>query len=303
MRSFALIGFGYWGQRLARNMHDVGILKVVCDVDESALLRGRENFLDVDFVGDYKSILNDDEIKGVFIAVPAPLHYAVAYDCLVAGKDVFVEKPLSMSFREGKELVFLAKDTGRILMVGHTFLYHPCVQQLQKMVDGGELGVLKHAISTRLNFGRFRKDENALWTLAPHDLSIILFLCRYKNHEKISYSAASDDVASLNMTFRDGFQAYINVSRMNPFRERRLTVVGSKGMAVFDSEKPWKEKLVFYSVEDCSPRAIAVPAIEPLREECLHFVDCCLTRKQPLTHGETGLQVLALLEEAEKTIR
>jgi UDP-2-acetamido-3-amino-2,3-dideoxy-glucuronate N-acetyltransferase len=256
----------------------------------------------------------------VAIAAPAVHHYALAKQALLAGKDVFVEKPLCLAETEARELVDLAQQTGRTLMVGHLLRYHPCVETLLAMVSRGELGKLYYITSNRLNLGKIRHEENALWSFAPHDLSVILALNGNRLPEQVrcvggTYLApgVADTTLTL-MTFAGGVQAHVYVSWLNPFKEQKLTVVGSQGMAVFDDMQPDGRKLVVYRqyltwADGRTPtptkapgEPVAVPETEPLRNECAHFLDCCRTRATPRTDSREGLRVLQVLQLAQRSL-
>ena len=318
LRSLALIGAGYWGKNLARNFNALGALHTICDVSASSL-----NAFAYDAVqktSNVENVFSDSKIRSIAIAAPAAQHFRLAKQALESGKDVFVEKPLCLKEEEGEELVRMAQKSGLILMVGHLLHYHPLIQKLQQLVLQGELGRLHYIISNRLNLGKFRREENALWSFAPHDLSIILSLAGGDFPAKVQCTGEAylnDGVSDTTLTilrFADGLRAHAFVSWLNPFKEQKLTVVGSQGMAVFDDTKPWREKLILYrdyltwaEGRFPTPNKLAgeffdVAESEPLQNECAHFLECCRDRNVPRTDGHEGLRVLRLLQMAQQSL-
>ncbi|SCA63112.1 Uncharacterized protein SCG7086_AJ_00130 [Chlamydiales bacterium SCGC AG-110-P3] len=319
-KTVAVVGAGYWGKNLVRNMYELGALSTVCDVNESLLDKHSEQCPGISVTTNFKSVLQDPAIQQVVIATPGHTHFPLAKQALEAGKDLYVEKPLCLSAQEGRELVELAQKHGRILMVGHILQYHPCVQMLQQMLQDGQLGKLQHVVSNRLNLGKIQTKESALWALAPHDISVILSLCGNQLPEQLRCLGGdylSDGVADVTMTtmrFPDKVQAHIYVSWLNPFKEQKLVLIGSKGMLVFDDTKDWEHKLVLYRdpvtwthgnrpIENRGEgEYIKVEFKEPLKEECRHFLSCCITRETPKTSGSEGLRVLQVLQAAEASL-
>jgi len=317
-RNIAVIGCGYWGKNLVRNFAELGALHTICDVDPQKLESLKSLYPRVNTEIDYLKVLGNEEIKGVVLATPAALHYSMAREALLAGKDTFVEKPLALSVAEGKELVELVEVEDKILMAGHLLEYHPVVKKLKELVDMGELGKIQYVYSNRLNLGRFRTEENILWSFAPHDISIILLLLGGEMPYEVSASGGYylhkdiADVTVTNMSFKSGVRAHIFVSWLHPFKEQRLVVVGDKKMAEFNDTHP-KDKLLLYSHEiewiERSPVAyleepevVAVPSEEPLRIECQDFIECVRTRKKPKVDGHKGLQVLEILSSCQKSL-
>jgi UDP-2-acetamido-3-amino-2,3-dideoxy-glucuronate N-acetyltransferase len=319
-KTYALVGVGRWGKNLARNLHRLNVLHTICDTREDLLDAFQQNYPDVNFSSNYQSVLKNPEISQIVIAAPALLHYKLAKEALLAKKDVYVEKPLCVDSAEGEELIELAKKGGQILMVGHLLQYHPCVQKLQEMVGKGDLGKLQYIVSNRLNLGSIRTEENALWNFAPHDVSVILSLCGHKLPEQVRCTGAccvTTGIADATLTtlkFDNDLKAHIFVSWLHPFKEQKLTVVGTHGMAVFDDTKPWKEKLVFYpsyikweegripQIDQKGAVFVEVLEKEPLFEECSHFIKCCRERVAPRTDGEEGLRVLKVLQAAQSSL-
>lgn len=312
-KSLALIGAGNWGKNLARNFHALGVLHTICDVKETVQYPG------VQFTTNVKTVLENPTITQVAIAAPAALHYTLAKQALLAGKDTYVEKPLCLDTVEGEELISLAKSKNLILMVGHLLQYHPCVIRLHELVNAGELGKLQYIVSNRLNLGTIRTEENALWSFAPHDISVILSLCgqtplevRCTGEAYLTKNVV--DTALTTLRFPNSVRAHIYTSWIHPFKEQKLVVVGSQGMATFDDLKPWNEKLQLVrnpvkwtqgnipQANKSEPQNIEVPQSEPLQDECAHFLKCCAERTRPRTDGLEGLRVLRVLQEAQSCL-
>ena len=319
-RDLALVGAGYWGKNLARNFHALGALRTLCDRSEEILASYGSDYDKVQKTATFEAILEDKEVTKVAIAAPAVLHHRLAKAALLAGKDVYVEKPLCLDVTEAEELVALASQQDRILMVGHLLQYHPCVTEIQRLVKQGELGRLQYITSNRLNLGKIRQEENALWSFAPHDISVILSLLGGQLPQQVrcvGESYLTPGVVDTTMTtfrFADNVRAHVYVSWLNPFKEQKLTVVGSRGMVVFDDTKPWKEKLVIHrdyltwsdgrtpTPNKTLGAVIVVEELEPLAEECRHFLACCFERTTPRTDGREGLNVLQVLKAAQASL-
>ena len=313
----AVVGSGYWGRNLVRNFQQLGALRVVCDTREEPVQEARAQY-GVRTTSDVDSVLNDEEIDGVVIAAPAALHFQLAAKCLLHDKDVYVEKPLALHVEEGRQLVQLASERNRVLMVGHILEYHPAILELRRLVRNGELGRLQYINSSRLNLGKLRTEENILWSFAPHDISAILFLLeetpiRVSAHGGSYVDPRTVDTTLTTCEFASGVQAHIFVSWLHPFKEQKLAVVGSKKMAVFDDVQR-EHKLVLYSHRidwlDRTPVAhkadgevVELPPCEPLRLECEHFLHCIRTRGVPRTSGASALRVLQVLEACEQSRR
>jgi UDP-2-acetamido-3-amino-2,3-dideoxy-glucuronate N-acetyltransferase len=312
-----LAGCGYWGRNLARNLHQMGHLLAVCDPSAKALKEVKAAYRGVKTTRDYTDLLEDGKVKAVAVAAPAALHYDLARKALLAGKDVFVEKPLALRVPQAEELVELARDKKRILMVGHILEYHPAIRKLKELVDAGELGEIHYVYSNRLNLGKVRQEENILWSFAPHDISVILLLVGALP-EWASTSGQhylQHDVADVTMTclaFPGKARAHIFVSWLHPFKEQKLVVVGSRKMAVFDDViKEGKLKIFDKGIEWKDGRPVTrqtaestlfFPEMEPLREELAHFVECVRSRKAPRTDGANGLRVLRVLDACQRSI-
>jgi len=320
MQNLALIGAGYWGRNLARNFHELGALALVCDSSDEVLAAQSAAFPGIRVTKSVEDVMADASITRVAIAAPAARHFDLALRALQAGKDVFVEKPLALDVREGLTLVDLAEKNGRILMVGHLLQYHPCVRAIQRLVAEGQLGKLQYITSNRLNLGKIRREENALWSFAPHDISVVLSLVGGEMPDRVRCVGEAylhegvADVTLTTMSFPGGVNAHVHVSWINPFKEQRLTVVGSHGMLVFDDTLPWAEKVMLYrqplvweggvvpTVKKAAGEAVVVPEEEPLRLECAHFVECCEERRAPVTDGQEGLRVLEVLNAAQRSL-
>ena len=317
MIRIAHVGHGYWGKNLARNFHELGNLAVVSDpvaaVAEAAAAAygvGTASFEDV---------VADPGIDAVSIASPAGLHYRHAKAALEAGKHVYVEKPLALAVAEAEELRDLAAKRGLTLMVGHLLQYHPVYVRLQELVKAGELGRLHHVYSNRLSLGKFRTEENVLWSFAPHDISMILGLIDGEPEVvtaqgNVAYTPGVADLVMAQMRFAGGTTAHVFVSWMHPFKEQRLVVIGENGMAVFEDSQPvWEDKLVIYrhKIDRSGPvptpakadaERVVVEKAEPLKEECRHFIRCIENHTVPRTDGREGLAVLRVLDAAEKAL-
>ncbi len=313
----AAVGAGYWGRNLVRVMNDLGALAVIVDpVLEQGAFPGVD--APVHHSDQLDIVLADPAVTAVVIATPAATHGAVARRCLEAGKHCFVEKPLALDLGEAQELVELAKDRGLVLMVGHLLQYHAAFEKLRSLVAEGVLGRIQYVYSNRLNLVKFRREENALWSFAPHDISMILSLVGEEPNE-VSATGSSylhpgvADVTTTHLAFPGGARAHIFVSWLHPVKEQKLVVVSDRGMAVFDDREPWDTKLMLYRHEvswrDGSPEpvpaegeAVALEQSEPLRRECQHFLDMVATGGQPITDGAEGVRVLRVLDAAQRSL-
>lgn len=309
-KNIAVIGAGYWGKNLIRVFYKLNVLKVICDSDKNILEKRKTEYPGVETTANFQEILKDKEIKAAAIAAPAATHYQLTKKALNAGKDVFAEKPLALNAKEGKELVNLAKKKKLILMVGHLLHYHPAIVELKKIIKKGTLGNIRYIYSNRLNFGKLRKEENVLWSFAPHDISLIInILGKPKKAVSFQKSYLQKNVADTTLSileFKKGQAAHIFVSWLNPFKEQKFVVIGSKAMAVFDDQA--EDKLIIYphkinwkgdtpEAQKSNGIAVKLEDKEPLTEEIKHFLKCLKTRKEPLTNGQEGLDVLRILEK------
>ena len=312
----AVAGCGAWGRNLVRTFHSLGALQWLCDADPLALDRQARQVPGVKTTTRFEDLLTSD-VSAIVLATPAALHYVNARAALRAGKDVFVEKPLALRYHEGRELVELADALDRVLMVGHILQYHPAVVRLRELVAANELGPLWYVYSNRLNLGRVRREENILWSFAPHDLSVIHSLIG-SEPETVSaigstyLQAGIADTTVTNLRFANGIGAHIFVSWLHPYKEQRLVVVGERKMAVFDDTRPTGKLRIHdkgFHLADGIPVqrneaevVIEVDDAEPLRRECEHFLDCVTRRTPPLTDGISALSVLAMLEASQRSM-
>jgi UDP-2-acetamido-3-amino-2,3-dideoxy-glucuronate N-acetyltransferase len=315
--NIAVIGAGYWGRNLVRNFYQLGTLAWVCDEKEEALEDVRAKY-GVKTTHHLEEVIGDPTVDAVVIAVPAARHFEVARSCLLRGKDVFVEKPLALHAAEGKELINLASERSRILMVGHILQYHPAILELKKLIRQGELGRIQYIYSSRLNLGKLRVEENILWSFAPHDISAILFLLdetptMVASHGGKHLNGQILDTTITTCDFKSGVNAHIFVSWLHPFKEQKFAIVGDKKMAVFDDMEN-EHKLVLYPhrinwvdrvpvAQKSDGEVVTLPKDEPLRRECEHFLECIRTRQEPRTGGESALRVLEVLESCELSAR
>ncbi|MEP6651714.1 MAG: Gfo/Idh/MocA family oxidoreductase [Myxococcales bacterium] len=327
------IGFGYWGPNVLRNLVALPDVRVtwVAETDPKRAAEAGRVAAGSRSASDYHQLLTADDVDAVVVTAPAAAHFAMARDALQAGKHVLVEKPLASTGAECRELISLAEKAGKVLMVGHTFLYSPPVRQLKGYVDQGTLGKVLYLYAQRVNLGRVRKDVNALWNFAPHDVSIISYLL---GKEPVSVSARGfdyvqpgiADVVFMTLVYPENVAAHVHISWLDPLKVRRMTVVGDKQMAVYDDTSS-DAKLAIYdrgvdklptpdSPRDFSDFAefqlkvrsgdVVIPAVdfkEPLRAECAHFVECVRTGARPFTDGVHGLGVVAALEAAERSMK
>ncbi|NWF94044.1 MAG: Gfo/Idh/MocA family oxidoreductase [Syntrophaceae bacterium] len=325
MINVAVVGAGAWGKNHIRVFSELPNvrLKYVCDSDPSKLQPIKKSYPQLKTVENLEPILHDPEVNGIIIASSAISHYPLSRDALLADKDVLVEKPIALNSKEAEEMLEISESRGRVLMVGHLLIYHPVVDRLKEMVDSGGLGNIYYIYTQRVNLGVIRQDENALLSFAPHDLSVILHLL---NEEPVIVSAHGEsyiqsgieDVVFLSLRFSDGKMANIHLSWLDPHKVRKITIVGSKKMAVFDDMEV-SEKLKIYDKGVGSPSYssygeylslrfgdITIPSIkmiEPLRAEAEDFVQCIESRKEPKTGGRDGLKVLRILMAAQKSLK
>ncbi len=328
MIKVGLIGCGAWGKNLLRNFANLPgcVLLSCCDENPKQMEKLRPGYPGVEFTNDHKEIIENPNLDAVVIATPPATHYQLCRAAMLSGKDVFVEKPLVLDTKQGEELVELAEKKKRILMVGHIMEYHAATLKLKEYVDGGELGKIYYLYSTRVNLGMVRDIENALWSFAPHDISMILFLL---GEAPVSVTATGEcylqrdkgieDVVFMNMRFDDGTMAHVHVSWLDPHKERRLTVVGDKKMAVFDdtrsAEKIWIYDKGVDTKQDYSTYGEylslrfgdvlipQIPSTEPLKTECQHFIDCVQNRNAPRSDGRDGLRVSKVLDAAHRSLK
>jgi len=326
MINIGVVGIGGWGKNLARNYFQIpeSNLKYICDLDEKKLEQAKSQYPGTTMTKEFDDLINDEDLHAVVIATTAPGHFPLGKAALEAGKDVYIEKPLVLTVAEAEELIECAEKHDRILMVGHLLEYHPVVNYLKDIIKKGELGDILYIYAQRVNLGTVRGDENALWNFAPHDISVILYLL---DKEPSDVSARGqcylqkdiEDVVFLSLNFNGESMAHVHVSWLDPHKIRKITVVGSKKMAVFD-DLEGNEKLRLYDKgakfsDDYNTFAeyiglrfgdITIPHIkvgEPLRLECTHFLDCIRDRKQPVSDGYDGLRVVKVLDAAQQSLK
>ncbi len=314
----AVAGSGYWGKNLVRNYHRIGALKLICDKNETVLASFKKQYPDIETCIAFSDLLTREDIQGIVIAAPAETHYTLAREALLAGKHVFVEKPMALKEDEGEELIAISEEKSRILMVGHLMQYHPVFVRLRELAASGELGRINYIYSHRLNLGKIRREENILWSFAPHDISMILSLAG-EDPEKVFTTGGNylhqkiADVTTTHLEFPSGLRAHIFVSWLHPFKEQKLVLVGDRKMAVFDDTRTWPEKLLLYPhqirwqnnipVPDrAEPEQPDIPESEPLRLECEHFLHCISTGDRPVTDGNEGLRVLRILNRSQRSL-
>lgn len=313
----AVFGYGQWGRNLVRVFYEMGVLAALCDARPEALAEAQKRYHGLRLTTDASSLLGGSDADAVVIATPAETHFELAKAALEAGKDVFVEKPLALRTSEADVLGRLAKSRKRVLMVGHLLRYHPAVVRLKEMCVAGELGRLEYAYSNRLNLGRVRREENALWSFAPHDVSVLLHLF---DALPVQVSAVGGtylqpnipDVSVSNLLFERGARAHIFVSWLHPFKEQKLVVVGEKNMAVFDDLNPFAKLMLFdkniemvngnFTTRRPEGTPVKIDSTEPLRRECEHFLDCLRTRQTPHTDAQEGQRVLRVLEACQRSL-
>jgi len=320
LKNIAVIGAGYWGRNLVRNFHELGVLKTICDGAQTVRDEMARTYPEAAVTAAVTDVLADPAVTGVVIAAPAALHFELATAALQAGKHVFVEKPLALTRADGAALVHLAAQCRRTLFVGHILHYHAAVIRLKELIRAGVIGRLQYIYSRRLSFGKIRREENILWSFAPHDISLILSL----TGEEPSYvdavgsnflHARIADVTMTNLKFPSGIGAHIFVSWLNPYKEQKLVVVGSEGMLVFDDTEPIATKLMHYPHKinwqnnlpvphkgESEPVDIAPLWKEPLKAECEAFLTAVGSGVPPLTSGEEGLRVLKILEISQASL-
>lgn len=313
----ACIGGGYWGKNLVRNFYDLDALECICEINPATREQLKQRHPGVRLTDSVDEVLANPAVDGVVIATPAVTHENLVRQALLSDKDVFVEKPLCLSVEVGRKLVDLAHEKHRLLMVGHLLWYHPAVLKLKNLIDEGELGRVEYIYSNRLNLGKIRREENILWSFAPHDISVILGLIG-EMPDSVKAQGGNylhDQIADVTLSllsFPSGVKAHVFVSWLHPYKEQKLIVVGDRQMAVFDDLEP-VNKLVLYphaihwkNHQPIPDRAAAKPlpveVVEPLRMECQHFLECMRTRQSPLTDGSEGLRVLAVLQQCQDAL-
>lgn len=318
-----IVGLGYWGPNLARNLGALADAELtwICDSDEGRLNEQAIVHRQARATTDFAELLGDESLDAVVIAANVRHHASLAKRALAAGKHVFVEKPLGATLAETADLVDAADRSGRVAMVGHLLEYHPGVERLKQLVDDGDLGDIRYVYASRVNLGQIRSDESALWSLGPHDVSVILALLDEEPVEmwargECFMQPGVEDVVFGYLRFPSGIAAHLHLSWLDPHKERRITVVGSERMATFDDMKTEGKLTVydkgfeqsFHSHSEYMARSgdIWQPRIsneEPLRIECAHFIECVRTGATPRTDARSGLRVVRVLEGLQNALR
>jgi len=325
MLKLSVIGVGNWGINHIRIFHQLPDVQIasVCDLHEENLTKVRQIGSNIPISRNADEVISDTNIDAVVVATPAEEHYGLAKHVLMAGKHCLVEKPITLKVEHAEELIEIAESKNLVLMVGHLLLYHPAVLKLKEYISNGELGTIYYMYSNRVNLGQVRKTENALWSLAPHDISVMLFLLEKEPiavsaHGKCFLQDGIEDVVFFSLDFQGNVLGHGQVSWLDPHKIRKFTVVGSKKMVVFD-DMDATEKIKIFDKGVHGERRIEsygdvltirngdihIPYIqmsEPLKIECQHFVDCILSNKKPRTDGYDGLRVLRVLEAAQKSL-
>ena len=318
MIKIAVVGSGYWGKNLVRNFHELGALFAICDKDPKVLANFKKMYQGISTIEDIDHLLDNSsmEVDAVAICTPAATHYDLAKRCLLAGKHVFVEKPLALTEEEGRDLIQIAEKNKLTLMVGHILQYHGAVIKLKEVVDSGELGKIQYLYSNRLNIGKIRTEENILWSFAPHDISVILMLLR-EMPESVCATGGEylqqqiPDTTLTTLDFPSGVKAHIFVSWLHPFKEQKLVVVGDRKMAVFDDLSEGKLMLFPHKIEwlqripvaaKAEAEVVKVNMEEPLRAECMHFIECVTNGQRSKTDGGEGLRVLQVLQASQRSL-
>ncbi len=314
MKNIAVIGYGYWGKNLVRNFSQLGVLHTICDTKGDEANNIRALYPSICVSNSYSNVIQNKDIDGIVVATPSDIHYTIAKEAMLADKDIFVEKPFTLNSTEAKELVKIAEDRKRVLLVGHLMLYHPAIQLLKRYINAGELGEIYYLYSTRVNLGQVRRTEDALWSLSPHDLSIFMYLLDCTPHvvsaQGFSYIQPShNDVVFSILKFGDTI-AHLHVSWLDPHKIRQLTIVGSKKMAVFDDVSDQKLRIYNSHIEksDLSARleGVRLPQLDTstsvLTAECSDFIKCMKSREQPLSSAQLGFEVVSVLESITRKL-
>ena len=319
-----MVGIGYWGPNIARNLNAIEGCELawICDADEAMREKWARVYTDTRFTAELDELLADDSLDAVAITSPVPTHAPLAKRVLESGKHAFVEKPLAQNVADAEDLVSTAADNDRVLMVGHLLEYHPAINQLREMIEAGDLGDIRYIYGQRLNLGRIRADENALWSLGAHDVSVLLSLAGELPVEASARGQAYlqdgvEDVVFGYLQFPSGMAGHLHLSWLDPHKARKITVVGAQKMATLD-DMDMDRKLTIYD-KGFDPQESSfgdreyvtrsgmvssppVPSQEPLRIECEHFVDCVRTGDTPRSDGHNGARVVRVLEALQSSL-
>ena len=309
----ALVGCGYWGKNLVRNFYNLGALGLICEADSNNREVAKQLAPDVPLASSLEDALTS-EFEAVVLATPAATHFEYARRALAAGKDVFVEKPLALTLEQGRKLV--AEQGERILMVGHILEYHPACVRLVELVRAGELGQVCYVYSNRLSLGKVRREENILWSFAPHDVAMMNRIVGQMPETVAAFGGAyvqegNADVTVTNLHYANGVRGHIHVSWLHPFKEQRLVVIGTQKMAVFNGVegclKLYDQRVEWQKGEPVPVRGpgqlVGISEEEPLKLECQAFLESLASRKPPLTDSQNGLEVLSVLESAQRSLK
>ena len=305
----AVIGCGMWGRNIVRNFYSLNVLDTVCDIDDENLKKVREQYPGVKTTKDFNEVINNKEITAVAVVTPSHTHFKLVKAMLEAGKNVYVEKPISTVAQEARDLSELAHQKGLVLMVGHLLLYHPAVNRLKMLIEDGVLGEIVYAQSDRLNVNFHKNDRSVMWDLAPHDVSMISYVTGKTPLRVISAIGCSSDrtdimdITHIGIQFEDGVIGHISDSWITPKKHVTLLVRGTKATAILDDTVPENKLVVYDNFEQNTTQHITTPdvlEIEPLKLECQHFISCCETGKKARSDGDNGFMVTQILEEAEK---
>ncbi len=307
-QKIAVIGCGVWGRNIVRNFYNLNVLEIVCDLDDSNLQKVKEQYPGVKTTNDFNEIIENPEITAVAVVTPSHTHYKVVKAMLEAGKNVYVEKPISTVAQEAKDLTELAHRKGLVLMVGHLLLYHPAVNRLKMLIEEGELGDIVYAQSDRLNVNFFKNDRSVMWDLAPHDVSMMSYVTGKEPVRIISAVGCSSeqndimDITHISIEFEDGMIGQISDSWITPKKHVQLLVRGTKATAILDDTVPENKLVIFDNFVKDNSKNISLDylEIEPLKLECQHFISCCETGKKARSDGDNGFMVTTILEQAEK---
>tara|TARA_B100001248_G_C27395864_1_gene465500 strand:+ start:1365 stop:2840 length:1476 start_codon:yes stop_codon:yes gene_type:complete len=317
MKFIGLIGCGYWGKNIIRELNNLGALHTLCDINETLLNSYKDTCKDVNLTTSWNELLLNKEITAICVSLPAALHYKFCKDALQHNKDVYVEKPIALSLDHANELVKIAKEKNKILMVGHLLQYHPCITKIYEMIKENKIGKIRYITSNRLNLGKIRQEENVLWSFAPHDISVIIKLMNDELprsvicHGQDYISENIHDITTTILEFSNNCYAHIYVNWLNPFKEQKLTIVGTEGMIIFEDTSD--QKLTYFGKymewTNNNPEVLKSKGIQieynsksPLEIECEHFINCCKKRIIPLTNGEEGVRVLTVLDAAQRSL-
>ena len=316
--NIGVIGAGYWGKNYIRNLYELGNLYFICDDNKNIIEEFNKQYPAIKTTNNYQDVLNYKNIDGVVIATPASSHYQVSKEFLFKGINVLTEKPLSLNLSEAEDLINISKKNNKILMIGHLLHYHPVFIEIKKIIDGSEIGEIKYLYSNRLSLGKIRLEENVLWSFAPHDISMILSVLKSMPIEVFATGGKHinkdiEDEVLINLSFENNIKGHIFVSWLHPYKKHELVIIGDKKMLVFDDTKDWDEKLLIYDYEINLSNNIPIPIkkefvkvkiekSEPLKNECIHFINCIKNNEKSVTDGEEGLKVLKVLYAAQESL-